>query len=545
MTKNKSGAGKSILFFSILIILVLGSVLFFVSALMRRDAKETAEENNIEINERTANSIQLNFSNLKSNATILFELVSNMKNKYENEKLIINFFNTNKNVFFIFSPDTGLKYNGYYDTEFVTYDFIQEFVEEKKESRIKVYDSSRTLGFSGLIFIFDYGTKDDLKTAAIGFGADNILDLLDSAENKSILVDEEANILIDSDYENGAKRFPLALSLINSIRESGETNYVQNFLITEEGKTIVCVRKIENNLYVISTVSGKKVYGKNERMIYHVALFALAALFVSIFVIRIFSGALVNSTHVEEQAAPDGVKENACGIMQSPRAEDTRVQDAPGKNRNATILFCDIRAFGQMAEKMSAEEVVNFLNRYMTKMTECVTKTNGYVDKCMGDTVMAVWGVKASSGSTAQDAMNAVVASLMMRVALYNFNKERSEKGLPSVKIGCCINTGSVVAGFIGPESNREYTVIGDAIKLANKTEFLNKSFGTDIIITENTYKLVKDKIIAEELPGYFFKGQNEEIKMYAVINLIGKGKPENIAELRKIIETTAPEDSN
>ncbi|MBQ0161773.1 MAG: adenylate/guanylate cyclase domain-containing protein, partial [Treponema sp.] len=213
-----------------------------------------------------------------------------------------------------------------------------------------------------------------------------------------------------------------------------------------------------------------------------------------------------------------------------------------GENREATIFFSDIRSFTAMSEKMSPAEVVDFLNQYMTRMVDCVNKTNGVVDKYIGDAIMAVWGAPESSGSPAQDALNAVTTALLMRKSLFDFNKERKEKNLPPVKIGCGINTGAVVAGQIGSNERMEYTVIGDAVNLASRTEALNKPFATDILITENTYALIKDKIIVEEMPGVHVKGKEDLIKMYAVINLAGKENPGTIDDVRKIIGTTAPD---
>lgn len=129
-----------------------------------------------------------------------------------------------------------------------------------------------------------------------------------------------------------------------------------------------------------------------------------------------------------------------------------------------------------------------------------------------------------------------------MRVSLFRFNKSRKEKGLPPVKIGCGINSGPVVAGQIGSDERMEYTVIGDAVNLASRTEALNKPFATDILITENTYNLIKDKVIVEEMPGVHVKGKTDAIKMFAVINLKGKVRPATLAEVRKIIGTQAPD---
>ena len=151
-------------------------------------------------------------------------------------------------------------------------------------------------------------------------------------------------------------------------------------------------------------------------------------------------------------------------------------------------------------------------------------------------------GAPESSGSAAGDALNAVTAALMMRDSLAQFNRERAGRGLPPVKIGCGINSGPVVAGQIGSEERMEYTVIGDAVNLASRTEALNKPFATDVLITENTYNLIKEKILVAEMPGVHVKGKTDAIKMFAVVNLVGREGAKSIEEVRSIIGTVAPD---
>ncbi|MDR3303692.1 MAG: adenylate/guanylate cyclase domain-containing protein, partial [Treponema sp.] len=207
-----------------------------------------------------------------------------------------------------------------------------------------------------------------------------------------------------------------------------------------------------------------------------------------------------------------------------------------GVTKTATIFFSDIRGFTAISEKLKAVEVIGFINDYMERMVKCVLLTGGTIDKFIGDAVMAHWGAVETTGSPEEDALNCVKASLMMRAALRSFNRGRGSADKPIIKIGCGVNSGDVVAGQIGSEERMEYTVIGDAVSFADRTETLNKAFGTDIMISEHTWKLCGYYIISEEMPSVTEQG--ERVRMFAVINIRdaddAKEMLENLATIPK-----------
>lgn len=205
-----------------------------------------------------------------------------------------------------------------------------------------------------------------------------------------------------------------------------------------------------------------------------------------------------------------------------------------GERKVATIFFSDIRSFTAISEQLEPEEVVEFLNEYMTIMVRIISEHQGIVDKFIGDAIMAVWGVPESKGN---DALNAVNATIEMRKALLEFNKGRGSAKKPIIKIGCGLNTGPVLAGQIGSEDRLDYTVIGDAVNLASRIEALNKPFGTDILISQDTYNVVKEYFDCEPMQKIKVKGKSQPQQIYAVLRKKSdKNGPKNLQELRKLL---------
>jgi adenylate cyclase len=212
-----------------------------------------------------------------------------------------------------------------------------------------------------------------------------------------------------------------------------------------------------------------------------------------------------------------------------------------GDKKIATVLFSDMRNFTPLSESRDPARVVELLNGYFTGMVECVHNTGGIVDKFIGDAIMAHWG---SLQTAENDTEGAVDAALQMREALLQFNRMPENTDLPTIHVGIGINTGMVIAGQIGSERKLEFTVIGDTVNLASRIEFLNKHFGTDILISSATYEFVKDIYDLHEMPPISIKGKSKPETVYAVLGrLDDPTRPRSLDELRRKIELEFNED--
>ena len=162
-------------------------------------------------------------------------------------------------------------------------------------------------------------------------------------------------------------------------------------------------------------------------------------------------------------------------------------------------------------------------------MTDKVFKNNGLLDKYIGDAIMAVFGAPIPSDDHAYLACK---TALDMIKSLDKVGKIWKEYNIPNLNIGIGINTGYMVVGNMGSHQRLDYTVIGDEVNLASRLEGLNKLYGTNIIVGENTYNKVKNDFVFRELDFVRVKGKAQPVKIY---ELIQDSEPDE--KLKKLIQ--------
>jgi adenylate cyclase len=196
-------------------------------------------------------------------------------------------------------------------------------------------------------------------------------------------------------------------------------------------------------------------------------------------------------------------------IMEEILKDPTRLS-LHGKKVRATMLFTDIRGFTSMSEEMDPAEVVSIINEYLTLQTDKVIKWQGVIDKFIGDSMMAVYGVPFPKQD---DAYRAVRTAMDIREGLVKLNSIRERRGQKTVVIGIGIDTGEVISGNMGSPQKMDYTVIGDHVNLAARLE--SNAPGGRIFVSETTYNDTKEKIEYRQLDSIMVKGKKEPISIY------------------------------
>lgn len=177
-----------------------------------------------------------------------------------------------------------------------------------------------------------------------------------------------------------------------------------------------------------------------------------------------------------------------------------------------SILFADIRDFTSLSEQMTPQENFRFINSFLKRMEPCITEHNGFIDKYIGDGLMALFSGNAD---------DAVQAGIAMLNTLSEYNQYRESVGYQPIKIGVGINTGLLMLGTVGGENRMEGTVISDAVNLASRIEGLTKNYGVSLLITQQTYDKLTDpsSYAIRMIDIVKVKGKSLEVTVYEIFD--------------------------
>ena len=197
-------------------------------------------------------------------------------------------------------------------------------------------------------------------------------------------------------------------------------------------------------------------------------------------------------------------------------------------NKELTVMFCDMRGFTRLSERMEPLALQQLLNNLFSQLTQIISANRGTIDKYMGDCVMAFWGAPVDM---ADHARLAVKTALDMSHALGAINATHRGRGLPEIGLGIGVNTGIMCVGDMGSDIRRSYTVIGDAVNLGSRLEGLSKVYGVTMVVSESTRRQVPE-YVWQELDRVRVKGKDQAVSIYWPVAPIGQLTPTQEQEL-------------
>jgi len=235
---------------------------------------------------------------------------------------------------------------------------------------------------------------------------------------------------------------------------------------------------------------------------------------------------LIFSSFVREQAQRRQIR-SAFGQYLSPTLVEQLAHSPEklvlgGEEREMTIMFSDVRGFTSISEsyKHDPQGLTALMNRFLTPLTNAILARNGYIDKYMGDAIMAFWNAPIEDKDHEVNACNAAV-DMLERLDELNVAREQEAKDGGHVyiplKVGIGLNTGVSVVGNMGSDLKFNYSVLGDSVNLASRLEGQTKEYGFPIIVGSRTAMAVKDRFAILELDFIMVKGKQEPEVIYAI----------------------------
>ncbi|WP_395340288.1 adenylate/guanylate cyclase domain-containing protein [Ningiella sp. W23] len=189
------------------------------------------------------------------------------------------------------------------------------------------------------------------------------------------------------------------------------------------------------------------------------------------------------------------------------------------------ILFCDIRGFTGLSEQMQPHELMKFLNSYFLRMNDAIHQNNGFIDKFIGDAIMALFD--HPGGNNSDKSLDAVRAAIDLHAALAMYNQQRSSVDYPPIEIGVGVHFGPVIIGTVGCDDRMDTTVIGDSVNISYRLESLAPRYDADIIVSgqllDELSKESKPEIAYRFVDFVRVKGRQEPLEIYEVLNHLPK----------------------
>ncbi len=559
---------KMLTIISAVMVSALGVMIFLASSYFRQTAEDQVNANNFNLANVIGSRMESELNSMRYKANLLALTVDQSIGSPEQRDLFVRlFFEDNPDFLMLLVADRagdGMRVRRQLFND--TYLTASDELDRTKLLNVHGSNSQAFMkSFNGAFVVHNASVDVPIIAISQPLGASIIILYMDPAQFlqafqtegivETFMVNEQGDVIAHQDSRRVLSRvnlidLPIVKNLLESPVDEGQSRYVESasgdYYLGSYAKLGI------GGLGIISTVPENKAYQVVDSIQTRNLLIAVIVTAVAFLIVYFFANSLavpivnlVGATRKIARAEFDidlkpttrdevgelthSFTHMAGGLAERERAKDAltkfvnkQIADLAlsgkiklgGETKEAAVFFSDLRGFTAMSENMAPEEVVAYLNEYFTGMVSAVNKTHGIVDKFIGDAVMAHWGAFGSQGNNTENAIN---GALLMRTAILEFNK-RSAGQRPFAKQGCGINTGNVVSGQIGSEERFEFTVIGDTVNLASRIEALNKPFGTDILISQDSYDHVKGIFKVEPMPAIKVKGKAEPQTIYAVV---------------------------
>jgi predicted ATPase/class 3 adenylate cyclase len=323
------------------------------------------------------------------------------------------------------------------------------------------------------------------------------------------------NLKFDIEKKNIAKKIPTSiLNLVYNTKNLVNINHAERnhaftkdeYLIDNPTKSLICIPlSVQNKLIGILYLENKlltDVFTLDRLKIINILGSQVA---VSLENLKLYEDTLKLNSSLERF-----VPKEFLSSLNKENIIDVKLGDHVQKEM--TILFSDIRNFTAISELMTPEENFTFINEYLSLMEPCIRKNGGFIDKYIGDAIMALFPDSVDK---------ALVAGIEMLNQLSTFNKKRTEHEKLPISIGIGMHTGILMLGTVGGNHRMETTVISDSVNLASRIEQLTKHYNASLLVSDDTFnKLNHSELIHKRKIGEVtIRGKKKPIKVFEIYN--------------------------
>ncbi|MCL1836927.1 MAG: HAMP domain-containing protein [Treponema sp.] len=535
----------------IVTLILIGSIWItttLVSVMVRAEFARSAEAANFDINSRAASGITDRLYGIRSGALMLLDMDEAQETGDQQARHARNiFFERNPAIAAIIVPGAHEIINRQFlGSNEISLDALNAWIADEAGSVERaskgdpvLKNISPVFGINLLAFFYPWHNTGFENAAIIVFSPENISEITGTGANSTFLVNGDGDILIHPDFSlvlggDNISGYPIVESLWKSPGETvrlsysiGGTRFVgagqripfadaaifsslEYSLITEQITAVTRRNLLLSITVMFLTVLVTWFYGRSVTSPVQKLIAATGKIEAGDFKIdlkpesRDELGVLTErfmnmSRELDQWAAANSLvgRYNSQEFLDRTLAGEVEQR---GEYLEAAILSVDYVSFPEILEIYDAAESLEYLNRFISMMTDSVVENGGVVDRILGSQLIAHWGI-VSPGNIGGDVMNSLRAALTLRAAVWDSNTDMATKGKKNIfRMSCGIDTGKVLAGSIGTESFHKYSVTGKIVAEAIAAGDASVPSGTDIVITGAAREIAGSRILAEKL---------------------------------------------
>jgi len=529
-----------------LIVIASGAAIAgLMAALIIGDFGKTAVDNNAAINDRSATVAEEKLYKIRSDGLLLLDITGSGEDQMPAG---VHFFERIQDIVAVVAPGGNTRINqAFFRNHETDPDALLNWLNDETEGWERasrgepvLRNAAVALGIPLVAMFFPWQERGLEEAVAIVFLPDQLADVFGDGQNMTVMVNEAGDILVHPDVSMVLANANMAASPLFAALHGGSGESVKLLYSAGGRKFYGAGRSLSfAGASVMSSIEYDLVAGRIQSARQRNVIIAFAAMFISFFIAWFLSRtvtipvkklidatrkiehgefdlALQANTYDEIAVLTERFVQMGKGLNQLHEADElvgrfnnseisARARNGElnlsGELKRVTMMYFDFSSISALYKKYDPADFLSQINSYFSKITDCVEKTFGVVDRVFGQRLIAIWGAPISSGGPATDAMNAVSAALLMRAVHWEINKGREEGSAPLFRMACGIHTGDLIAGGINHSGHTHYSFIGGALGHASHAATLNTAMSTDIIMTRAMEKLIGDQLVLEELP--------------------------------------------